>query len=129
MRYPALIRRSERDYQIVFTDLDECTASGETIDKAILHAEAAMQTWMDKAQSGSRHIPAPSRPEDVDVPPGATLTTILLVRAEREKRNARFNILIDPGILKAMDYEADRRGMTRKRYLEWMMRYVAKTGA
>ena len=129
MRYPALITGSGGDYQAAFPDLAGCTASGETIDQAILHAEAAMQGWMDEAQAENRHIPAPSRPEDVIVPPGSTLTSILLVRVERKSQSARFNILIDPGVMQAMDSEADRRGMTRKRYLEWMMRYVARTGA
>ena len=129
MRYPAIISGTEGNYQVAFPDLPGCVAEGDTIDDAIIAGEAAMQRWIAGMQELAQDIPVPTRPEKVDIPAGATLTTILMVHAEPEKGNVRVNISIDPGVLKSMDSEATRRGMSRKRYLEWLMRYVAQTGA
>ena len=83
MRYPALIDGEKGAYGVVFPDLPGCNGMGSTIEEAIQDAQDAMPVWMEVMEEGGRPIPEPSALEDVEVPGGSTLTSILLVRSGR----------------------------------------------
>ena len=74
-------------------------------------------------------IPAPSELEDVEVPAGCALTSILLVKTQHDKPNVRLNLVLDAGVADAITSEAKRRGMTRKAYIERVIRFAAQMGA
>ena len=129
MRYPALIEGEGDDYGVVFPDLPGCVAMGHTLDEAIRHAEEALHDWMDSMGELGHPIPAPSQLEDVEVPAGCALTSILLVKTQRDKPNVRLNLVLDAGVADTITSEAKRRGMTRKAYIERVIRFAAQMGA
>lgn len=122
MRYPALIDGTKGAYGVVFPDLPGCLAMGETIDEAIHDAQEALAQWMDAADERGITIAEPSALEDVEVPEGSALTSILLVRAARNRPAVRVNLYLDAGVADAINSETNRRGITRKDYIEEVVR-------
>ena len=74
-------------------------------------------------------IPDPSLLEDVEVPEGSALTSVLLVRTPRNRPSVRVNLVLDADIADTIISEAKRRGMTRKAYVEHLVRLAAQVGA
>ena len=129
MRYPALIDGEAGAYGVVFPDLPGCVAMGSSIEETIQNAEDAMRDWIDDMERRGHHIAEPSPLETVNVPAGSTLTSILLVPAASQKESMRLNLVLDADVAEAINAEAKRRSMTRKDYVEWMVRFVAQAGA
>ena len=129
VRYPALIDGKDGAYGVVFPDLPGCLAMGYTIDDALLDAEKAIRQWMDAAEERGIPIPDPSLLEDVEVPEGSALTSVLLVRTPRNRPSVRVNLVLDADIADTIISEAKRRGMTRKAYVEHLVRLAAQVGA
>ena len=128
MRYPALIDHEPGLYGVTFPDLPGCVAVGTTVDQALLNAEAALRDWIDVTEAHGETVPVPSALEDVDVPSGSILSSILLVHSAPEKRSVRLNLSLDANIADLIASEAQRRGMSRKQYLEWMVHQTARAG-
>ena len=127
-RYPALIDGTKGAYGVVFPDLPGIVAMGATVEEAMLNAEAAIQDAALEAERDGIALNLPSDLEDVDVPSGSALSSILLVRAAPARRSVRLNLTLDAAIADVIKSEAERRGMSRKRYVEWMTRRVAQVG-
>ena len=127
-RYPALIDGVKGAYGVVFPDLSGVVAMGATVEEAMVNAEAALQDAALEAERDSLALSPPSALEDVDVPVGSALSSILLVRAAPARRSVRLNLTLDAAVADIIKSEAERRGMSRKRYLEWMTRQVAQIG-
>ena len=118
MRYPALIDGKDGAYGVVFPDLPGCLAMGYTIDDALLDAEKAIRQWMDAAEERGIPIPDPSLLEDVEVPEGSALTSVLLVRTPRDRPSVRVNLVLDADIADTITSEAkaaryDPKGVCR----------------
>ena len=128
MRYPALIDGESGAYGIVFPDLPGIVAMAATIEELICRGEEALQDYVLEAMKDGVELVCPSALEDVEVPPGSTLTSILFTHAEPKEPSVRLNLVLDAGIADAIDSEARRRGITRKAYVEWMVRTVAQLG-
>ncbi len=127
-RYPALIDGAKGAYGVVFPDLSGIVAMGATVEEAMLNAEAALQDAAREAERDGLALSPPSALEDVDVPAGSALSSILLVRAAPARGSVRLNLTLDAAIADVIRSEAARRGMSRKRYVEWMTRRVAQVG-
>lgn len=131
MRYPALIDGERGAYGIVFPDIAGIAgiaAMGHTLDEVILNAAAALHDYAVEIERDGLALVPPSALEDVDVPAGCVLTSIALVRAAPDKPSVRLNITLDAGIAEFIASESRRRGMSRKTYLEWMVRHTAQAG-
>ena len=128
MRYPALIESGGRDYGVVFPDLPGIVAMGNTLDEAIRNAEEALQDYAVEASRDGLSLTPPSTLEDVEIPPGCALTSILLVRTSPNRRGVRLNLTLDAEVADVITSEARRRGITRKSYLEWIVRRTAQMG-
>ena len=128
-RYPALIDGAKGAYGVAFPDLPGIVAMGATLEEAMLNAEAVLQDAALEAERDGIALSPPSALEEVDVPAGTALSSILLVRAAPAKRSVRLNLTLDAAVADIIKSEADRRGMTRKRYVEWMTRRLAQIGA
>ena len=85
------------------------------------------RNWVDSMDELGYEIPDPSPLEAVEVPADSTLSTILLVRPSRS-RSVRLNLVVDAGVATVINSEAKRRGMTRKSYVEWMVRRTPQMG-
>ena len=127
-RYPALIDGVKGAYGVVFPDLPGVVAMGATVEEAMVNAEAALQDAALEAERDGLALSPPSALEDVDVPARSALSSILLVRAAPARRSVRLNLTLDAAIADVITSEAERRGMSRKRYVEWMTRRVAQVG-
>ncbi len=128
MRYPALIESGGGDYGVVFPDLPGIVAMGNTLDEAIRNAEEALQDYAVEASRDGLSLTPPSTLEDVEIPPGCALTSILLVRTSPNRRGVRLNLTLDAEVADVITSEARRRGITRKSYLEWIVRRTAQMG-
>ena len=128
MRYPALIDGKMGAYGVVFPDLPGCFAMGSTIDEAIRDAEGAVVAWMDVMEEEGLTIAEPSVLEDVEVPVGSLLTSILVVRSGRHKPSIRVNLHLDADVADAITSESKRRGISRKDFVEELVRFAAQIG-
>ena len=129
MRYPVLVDGETGAYGVAFPDLPGCVAMGSTIDEALLNAEDALRDWVESMEQHRQVIPEPSPLETVEVPDGSSLASVLLIRTAPEApRGVRVNLVLDPGVADAITSEAQRRGMSRKTYIEWMTRRIAQMG-
>ena len=128
MRYPAIIEGGGEDYGIWFPDIDGIGAMGYTIDEVLINAGEVLRDYAIEAERDGRALAIPSALEDVEVPAGSALTTICLVHTPRDKPSVRLNLVLDADIADTIAAEAKRRGMTRKSYLEWMVRCTVQTG-
>jgi predicted RNase H-like HicB family nuclease len=129
MRYPALIEGGGSDYGIWFPDIDGIGAMGYTIEEVLANASEVLSDYAIEMEKDGLPLAAPSALEDVEVPEGCALTTILLVREARDKPSVRLNLVLDAGVADAIASEARRRGMSRKSYIEWMTKTIARMGA
>ncbi len=128
MRYPALIDGERGAYGIVFPDIKGIAAMGRTSDEVILNAAAVLQDYAIEMERDGLALVKPSALEDIEVPAGCVLTSIVLVPAAPDKPSVRLNIMLDAGIAEFIASESKRRGMSRKNYLEWIVRHTAQVG-
>ncbi len=128
MRYPALIEGGGSDYGIWFPDIDGIGAMGYTIEEVLANASEVLSDYAIEMEKDGLPLAAPSALEDVEVPEGCALTTILLVREARDKPSVRLNLVLDAGVAEVITSEARRRGMSRKSYVEWMTKTIARMG-
>lgn len=127
MRYPVIIESEEGTYGAHFPDLPGCVATAATLDEALVNAEDALRDWVECTEEHGEPVPAPSAIEDINVPIGCVLGSILLVRTLPNRQSVRLNLTLDPGVAKAVALEARRRGMTRKSLVEWALRRTVAT--
>ena len=126
VRYPALIDGEKGAYGVTFPDLPGIVAMGKTVDEALVNAEEALSDYAIEAEKDGEEISQPSALESLEVPYGNTLVSVPLIRVTG--RNVRAHLTLDEGIAAFIDGEARRRGMTRKAYVEWMVKRIAQTG-
>lgn len=125
-RYPALINGEKGAYGVTFPDLPGIVAMGTTVDEALVNAEEALRDYAIEAEKDGEEISQPSALERVDVPSGNALVSVPLIRITG--RNVRAHMTLDEGVAAFIDDESRRRGMTRKTYVEWMVKRIAQMG-
>ena len=125
-RYPALIDGEKGAYGVTFPDLPGIVAMGTTVDEALVNAEEALRDFAIEAAKDGEKISQPSDLERVDVPSGNALVSVPLIRITG--RNVRAHMTLDEGVAAFIDGESRRRGMTRKTYVEWMVKRIAQMG-
>ena len=125
-RYPALIDGEKGAYGVTFPDLPGIVAMGTTVDEALVSAEEALRDYAIEAEKDGEKISQPSALERVEVPGGNALVSVPLIRITG--RNVRAHMTLDEGVAAFIDGESRRRGMTRKTYVEWMVKRIAQMG-
>lgn len=126
MRYPAVIDGKKGAYGVTFPDLPGIVAMGKTLDEALVNAEEALRDYVVETEKDGETIMPPSALERVEVPDGCLLVSVPLLRLSG--RSVRSNMLLDEGVAAFIASEAQRRGMTRTAYVEWMTRRIAQMG-
>lgn len=126
IRYPALIDGEDGAYGVTFPDLPGVVAMAATADQALVKAEDALRDYAIETEKDGQARISPSPIEDVTPPAGSTLVSIPLIHLSG--RSIRANMLLDEGVRAFIDSEANRRGMTRTLYVEWMARRIAQAG-
>ena len=129
MRYPILINGQKGAYVGTLPDWPRCQlAPAATMDEVWHQAEDALQREAARLEYLGDPIPDATPPEEVEVPAGYTLSSILLVRAAPERDSVRWNLSLDAGIADVLDAEARRRGLSRKALVEYLARFLASSG-
>ena len=126
MRYPAIIEGGGSDYGIWFPDIDGIGAMGYTIEEVLANASEVLSDYAIEMEKDGLPLAAPSALEDVEIPEGCALTSIQLVRAEPANPIVRLNFVLDAGVAKAVTSEARWRGMSRRKYIEWMTKTLER---
>lgn len=126
VRYPALIDGEKGAYGVSFPDLPGIVAMGDTIDEALINAEEALRDYVIETEMDGDAITQPCELDEVAVKPGQILTAVPLIR--QSGRSVRIHMAINEGVAVFIDSEANRRGMTRTAYVEWMARRIAMMG-
>ncbi len=126
VRYPALIDGKKGAYGVSFPDLPGIVAMGDTIDEALINAEEVLRDYVIETEMDGDAIALPCELDEVLVEPGQILTAVPLIR--QSGRSVRIHMAINEGVAVFIDSEANRRGMTRTAYVEWMARRIAMMG-
>ena len=122
MRYPALIETGNDDtaYGVVVPDLPGCFSAGETLDEALLNAEAAVALWIDAALDQGQAIPVPSPLDSIRHLVGYGDWTVALVSidpAALDDSIERVNITLPRRVLHRLDQRAKAAGETRSGFI------------
>ena len=126
IRYPALIDGEKGAYGVSFPDIPGVVAMGVTMDEALLNAEEALRDYVIETEKTGDNPVSPSLIEEIRTPAGSALVSIPLIRLSG--RSVRANLTLDEEVVAYIDGEARRRGMTRTKFVEWMIRRIAQMG-
>ena len=126
IRYPALIDGAEGAYGVVFPDIPGVGAMGNTVDEALLNAEAALRDYVAETERDGEQLAYPSPFQSIETPDGNQLVSIPLIRPSG--RSVRAGLTLEEDVAEFINSEARRRGMTRKAYITWMVRRIAAMG-
>ena len=75
--YPAIFDPCEEGgYSVTFWDLPGCITEGDTVEEALSMAREAMSLHIYGMEDDGDHIPAPTPPEQVQVPEGGFISLI-----------------------------------------------------
>lgn len=107
--FPAQIEAGDISYGVWFVDLPGCVSAGDTIADAIEGAHEALALHVAGMIEDGELIPAPSKPEPKD---GSVAVAMVGVTLPGKKK--RVNVMIDEGLLAAIDAVSDNRS----RFLE-----------
>ena len=77
MRYPALIDGEAGAYGVVFPDVPGIVAMGHTINEAMINAGEVLRDYAIESAMDGQALATPSAIEDVAVPSGSALTSVL----------------------------------------------------
>lgn len=107
--FPAQIEQGDSTYGAWFADFDGCVSAGRTIAEAIEGAHEALALHVAGMIEDGEAIPEPSEPrlEDGSI-------AVAMVGVTLPGRKKRVNVMIDEGLLAAIDAISDNRS----RFLE-----------
>ena len=129
MRYVAFIHDDdEPGFGISFPDFPGCVSDGDTMDDALRHGSEALSFHVEGMLDDGDAIPRPRSLHDIKADEslsewrgGATIAFVPLILDKGSPR--RINVSLDFGLLRAIDEEAKRRGMTRSAFLSSAARH------
>jgi predicted RNase H-like HicB family nuclease len=109
VHYPAIIERGSKGFGVIFPDLPGCTSAGKTVQEAARNAEEALGGHLVAMAAYGDPIPEPSDFDAIAVDPDIKEAARLLVRAERPGKKVRINVMLDEGLVSAIDAVAENR--------------------
>jgi predicted RNase H-like HicB family nuclease len=122
-RYVALVDGQAGAYGVTIPDLPGCTSGGSTTDEALRNAAEAVRLWAEDTIANGKELPRPRAAEGLREDPKVAAAIVegdalafvpLLLDGGRP---AKANLLIDAGLLAAIDEAARARGLTRSAFL------------
>ncbi len=123
MRYVAFLHDDdEPGFGVSFPDFPGCVSHGDTVDEALHRGAEALSFHAEGMTADGEPIPRPRSLHDINADEslagwrdGATVAFVPLILDKGSPR--RINVSLDFGLLRAIDEEAKRRGMTRSAFL------------
>lgn len=107
--FPAIIEQARKGFSVFFPDLPGCTSAGPTLQEAARSAEEALSGHLLLMSEEGETIPTPTSLDKIEIDPEIKDVARLLVRVEPPGRKVRVNIMIDEGLLAAIDAVASNR--------------------
>ena len=133
MRFVAFLHTDGDGWGISFPDLPGCVSNGSTEDEALARGEAALAFHVEGMREDAEALPAPRSVAAIMADPslsewrdGALIAYVPLLLDLGSPR--RVNVSLDPGLLEAIDREAQRRRMTRSAFLSSAARAELRGG-
>ena len=122
MRYPIVIERGDETHAfgIVVPDLPGCISAGDTMDEAFDMAKEAIEGWIECAMDDGEEIPKPSKMDEIaelQEFQGWILGTIEVDLSKLSDKVERVNITLPARILRRLDTQAQKAGVSRSGYL------------
>lgn len=123
MSYFALVHRDGNAFGVSFPDLPGCIALGESFEEAVREARIAARLHLAGLREDGAVAPAPRSYDELETDPDFDedrRDAIALVQITPQLRTGqvkRVNITIDEGILEAIDWQAERLGLSRSAFI------------
>lgn len=123
MHYVAFLHDDDQPgFGISFPDFPGCVSDGDTVDDALRRGTEALAFHVEGMTTDGEPIPPPRSLQNikadesiVECRDGATIAFVPLILDNGSRH--RINVSLDFGLLRAIDEEARRRGMTRSAFL------------
>ena len=80
IQYPALIDGEEGAYGVIFPDFPGVGAMGDTVNEALLNAEAALRDYAMEVEKDGEELAAPDPLQSIETPIGSRLVSIPLIQ-------------------------------------------------
>ena len=123
MHYVAFVHDDDQPgFGISFPDFPGCVSDGDTVDDALRRGIKALSFHVEGMLADGDFIPPPRSLHEIRADDslaewreGAAIAFVPLVLDKGSPR--RINVSLDFGLLRVIDAEAKRRGMTRSAFL------------
>jgi predicted RNase H-like HicB family nuclease len=110
---------ADSDYGVSFPDFPGCITAGSTIDEASDMAHEALQFHIEGMIGNGYEIPAPSSLESIMADPDFSdgIAYMVVSVSDKKSRTVRINVTVPDTVLKKVDEEAKKRGVSRSAFL------------
>lgn len=107
--YPAVIERAGKGFSVFFPDLPGCTSAGDTVNEAARNAEEALNGHLQVSHKYGDELAEPTELDAIERDPDVDEAARVLVRGELPGKAVRVNVMLDEGLLAAIDRVAGNR--------------------
>lgn len=108
--YVGVIERSEDGgYGVFFPDLPGCVAAADNYHDVLRDAEIALEFHIAGMIEDGEALPAPSPTGIIEADPDVREEGRVLIGVLADPPKVRVNVMIEPGVLKAIDMVTDNR--------------------
>ena len=111
--YPAIVERAADGYSVFFPDLPGCTSAGATVQEAARNAEEALAGHLLVSEEHGDDVADPRELDAIERDADVDEVARILVRGHRAGKPMRVNVMLDSGLIAAID----RRTSNRSRFL------------
>lgn len=122
--YIALIHKDPGSiYGITVPDCTGCTAADKTLDGVLASGAEALRLWAESVDNAGHAVPTPRSFDDIMDDPEVTseiaqgAVPVALPLLADKGRSKRINLLVDAGLVEAIDHAATARGLTRTAFM------------
>lgn len=127
--YPAVLERSaEGSYGVFFPDLPGCVAVADNEIDIWAQAEAALHLHVAGLIEDGDILPMPSALSSMERDPEVDQLAVALLGVESEPEKVRVNVMMEPGVLKAIDLVSDNRSQFLTRAAKAALWQIVKRG-
>ena len=123
LHYMAIIERGpDGSYGASFPDLPGCVAAADNELDVIRDAEIALEMHIQGMIEDGDILPLPSPPSTIEADPDVAEVARVMIGSAIDAPKVRVNVMLEPGVLKAIDLVTDNRSQFLSRAAKAMLR-------